>query len=40
MKLIAKIALKDVEEIAGHGLKARVNGKELLVGNFKLMDNL
>ena len=22
----------------GHGLKAEVNGKELLVGNFKLMD--
>jgi Cd2+/Zn2+-exporting ATPase len=34
----SKIILKDVEEIAGHGLKASVNGKELLVGNFKLMD--
>ena len=32
------IELKDVEEISGHGLKATVNGKELLVGNFKLMD--
>lgn len=32
------INLNDVEEIAGHGLKAMVNGKELLVGNFKLMD--
>ncbi len=32
------IKLNDVEEIAGHGLKAEVNGKELLVGNFKLMD--
>jgi len=32
------IQLKDVEEISGHGLKANVNGKELLVGNFKLMD--
>ena len=32
------ITLKDVEEISGHGLKANVNGKELLVGNFKLMD--
>ena len=32
------ITLKDVEEISGHGLKAYVNGKELLVGNFKLMD--
>ena len=30
--------LKDIEEIAGHGLKAVVKGKELLVGNFKLMD--
>ncbi|AZA47430.1 cadmium-translocating P-type ATPase [Chryseobacterium carnipullorum] len=32
------IPLENVEEIAGHGLKASVNGKELLVGNFKLMD--
>jgi Cd2+/Zn2+-exporting ATPase len=30
--------LTNVEEIAGHGLKANINGKELLVGNFKLMD--
>lgn len=34
----SKISLKEVEEIAGHGLKANVNGKEVLVGNFKLMD--
>lgn len=34
------IPLEDVEEIAGHGLKATINGKELLVGNFKLMDKL
>lgn len=33
-----EIKLNDVEEIAGHGLKANINGKELLVGNFKLMD--
>ncbi|MBX2900652.1 MAG: cadmium-translocating P-type ATPase [Cyclobacteriaceae bacterium] len=33
----SKIELTGVEEIAGHGLKAAVNGKELLVGNFKLM---
>jgi Cd2+/Zn2+-exporting ATPase len=33
-----EIKLNAVEEIAGHGLKAEVNGKELLVGNFKLMD--
>ncbi|NHM02523.1 heavy metal translocating P-type ATPase [Flavobacterium difficile] len=32
------IVLQNVEEISGHGLKANVNGKELLVGNFKLMD--
>ncbi|MCP9761493.1 heavy metal translocating P-type ATPase [Lacihabitans soyangensis] len=32
------IELKNVEEISGHGLKAEVNGKELLVGNFKFMD--
>ncbi|WP_419869026.1 heavy metal translocating P-type ATPase [Chryseobacterium sp. CT-SW4] len=32
------LPLENVEEIAGHGLKAEVNGKELLVGNFKLLD--
>jgi Cd2+/Zn2+-exporting ATPase len=32
------IVLKDTEEIAGHGLKTNIEGKELLVGNFKLMD--
>lgn len=32
------IVLQNAEEISGHGLKATVNGKELLVGNFKLMD--
>lgn len=32
------IQLQNTEEIAGHGLKSTVNGKELLVGNFKLMD--
>ncbi len=32
------IKLDNVEEISGHGLKANINGKELLVGNFKLMD--
>lgn len=37
-KVDSKISLKEVEEIAGHGLKASVDGKELLVGNFKLMD--
>ncbi|RYF24492.1 MAG: cadmium-translocating P-type ATPase [Flavobacteriales bacterium] len=32
------IELSQTEEIAGHGLKATVNGKDLLVGNFKLLD--
>ncbi|GIV29817.1 MAG: cadmium/zinc/cobalt-transporting ATPase [Bacteroidia bacterium] len=32
------IPLENIEEIAGHGLKAEVNGKQLLVGNFKLMN--
>jgi Cd2+/Zn2+-exporting ATPase len=32
------IQLENVEEIGGHGLKAIINGKELLVGNFKLLD--
>lgn len=34
----SSIKLENTEEIAGHGLKANVNGEELLVGNFKLMD--
>lgn len=33
-----RIQLDIIEEIPGHGLKARVNGKEILVGNFKLLD--
>src|SRR5690606_4052218 len=32
------IHLENTEEIAGHGLKSIVNGKSLLVGNFKLMN--
>lgn len=32
------IKLNNVEEISGHGLRATINEKELLVGNFKLMD--
>lgn len=32
------VELTNVEEISGHGLKANVNGKELLVGNFKLLN--
>jgi Cd2+/Zn2+-exporting ATPase len=37
-KIDSNIKLENVEEISGHGLKAIVNDKELLVGNFKLMD--
>lgn len=37
-KIDASIELKNVEEISGHGLKAEIDGKELHVGNFKLMD--
>ncbi|AWK05532.1 cadmium-translocating P-type ATPase [Flavobacterium crocinum] len=32
------VELKDIEEISGHGLKASYNGKDLHVGNFKLLD--
>lgn len=32
------IVFEEVEEIAGHGLRARTNNKEILVGNFKLLD--
>ncbi len=34
----SSIELNNVEEISGHGLKAEINGKELHVGNFKLLD--
>ncbi len=32
------IEITNVEEIAGHGLRAMIGGKEILAGNFKLMD--
>ncbi|MDR0668024.1 MAG: cadmium-translocating P-type ATPase [Prevotellaceae bacterium] len=32
------IQVENVEEMAGYGLRATVNGTELLVGNFKLLD--
>ncbi|GAA4443123.1 heavy metal translocating P-type ATPase [Ravibacter arvi] len=32
------ITFQDVEEIAGHGLKAMYQDRQLLVGNFRLMD--
>ena len=34
----SRIVLENTEEIAGHGLRATHQDKELLVGNFKLMD--
>jgi Cd2+/Zn2+-exporting ATPase len=34
----SNIKLENVEEISGHGLKATINNKEILVGNLKLMD--
>ncbi|MBK1439878.1 cadmium-translocating P-type ATPase [Parapedobacter sp. ISTM3] len=34
------VNLENVGEIAGHGLKATVDGKKLLVGNFRMMDRL
>jgi Cd2+/Zn2+-exporting ATPase len=37
-KIDNNIKLENVEEISGHGLKATINNKEILVGNFKLMD--
>ncbi|TYP94441.1 Cd2+/Zn2+-exporting ATPase [Sphingobacterium allocomposti] len=33
-----EVELQNTEEIAGHGLKSTIDGKDLLVGNFKLMD--
>lgn len=32
--------ITDVEEIAGHGIKARVEGREVCVGNTKMMDKM
>jgi len=32
------LSLNNIDEIAGHGLKAEINGKTLLVGNFRLLD--
>ncbi|MDX1904015.1 MAG: heavy metal translocating P-type ATPase [Thermonemataceae bacterium] len=37
-KVDNNIKLENVEEISGHGLKATISNKEILVGNFKLMD--
>lgn len=32
--------VEDVEEVAGHGVKAKVNGKMIYVGNTKMMDSI
>lgn len=32
------LPIEQIEEIAGKGLKANVDGKEILVGNFKMLD--
>lgn len=37
-KIDSTIELKNAVELSGHGLKATINGKEILVGNFKLLD--
>jgi len=37
-KELSKISIENVEEIAGHGLKGTIQGKEMMAGNFKLME--
>ena len=37
-KIDTTIELKNVEEISGYGLKATIRDKEIIVGNFKLMN--
>lgn len=32
------LKMENIEEIAGHGLKGKIDGKDFLAGNFKLMD--
>lgn len=36
-KVESYLVPKQVEEIAGHGMKANIDGKEILIGNFKLL---
>lgn len=31
------LAVTDVEEVAGHGIKGKINGEEILAGNIKMM---
>lgn len=35
--LIKNIAVQNIEEISGHGLKGNIDGKEVLAGNLKLL---
>lgn len=37
-KVDSSIQLQNTEEIPGHGLRSYIEGKEILVGNFKLLD--
>lgn len=34
----SSVKVDNVEEISGHGLKAEIGGKQILIGNFKLMN--
>ena len=36
-KTVEKVTIGNVEEIAGHGLKGTIDGKEVLAGNLKLL---
>ena len=36
---IDKDDIKDYDEISGHGIRVKVDGREILAGNVKLMDN-
>jgi Cd2+/Zn2+-exporting ATPase len=36
-KSATSVEVQHIEEIAGHGMKATIGGKEVLVGNFKLL---
>jgi Cd2+/Zn2+-exporting ATPase len=38
-KDVNKEVIKDFEEVAGKGLRAKINGKDVLAGNSKLMDS-
>lgn len=35
--VIDKVSIENVEEISGHGLKGKIEGKEVLAGNLKLL---